>query len=94
MKKKQAFEVESSVQWKWMGRWIAGVVKEVHFETVEKTLKEKKIKRNGSKENPAYLVESVAGNQALKLHSELTPSSPADTKAGSSKSRPRPKMFS
>lgn len=65
------YKVNSKVQWKWMGCIIDGVVKEVYFESVIKIIKGKKIKRNGTPEKPAYLVQSVAGNLALKLHSEL-----------------------
>lgn len=59
------------VCWKWLGREIPGVVVSVHIEPISKVIKGKTIKRNGSKENPAYVVESQAGNLALKLHSEL-----------------------
>ena len=65
------FKIGAKVNWKWLGRDILGVVKEVHFEAVLKSIKGKKIKPNGTKENPAYLVESNAGNLALKLGSEL-----------------------
>lgn len=81
------FKVGAKVQWKWLGRAIDGVVKEVHFKSISKTIKGKSIKRNGSKEKPAYLVESVAGNLALKLQSELTAPSPKSMRA-------TPKMFS
>ena len=81
------FKVGDKVQWKWVGRAIIGVVKEVHHKPVAKIIKGKSIKRNGSKEKPAYLVESVAGNLALKLLSELS-AAPAKSK------RPQPKMFS
>lgn len=60
-----------SIQWKWMGRIVSGNVKEVYLKPVVKLIKSKTIKRNGSVENPAYLVESKAGNLALKLHTEL-----------------------
>jgi hypothetical protein len=83
----QVFSVGADVQWKWMGRFIQGSVTDVYFEPVEKTIKTKKIKRNGSAKNPAYLVQSEAGNMALKLHSELQPREPKVSKA------PRPKMF-
>ena len=65
------YKINSKVQWKWLGGVIEGQVVEVHFESVEKIIKGKKIKRNGSKEKPAYLVQSKAGNFALKLHTEL-----------------------
>ena len=66
------FEIGSKVQWKWLGRVIAGQVEEVHFEPVLQEIKGKRIKRNGSPSKPAYLVRSDAGNLALKLESELT----------------------
>jgi len=61
----------SSVQWKWAGSIIEGVVEEIYFHPITKEIKGKFIKRNGSEEKPAYLVKSKAGNYALKLHTEL-----------------------
>ena len=69
--KANKFETGAKVQWKWLGSLISGEVKEVYFETVTKTIKGKTIKRLGTKEMPAYLVESSHGNLALKLQSEL-----------------------
>ena len=66
------FKVGSFVTWQWLGRPINGVIKEVHPGRVEKNIKGKKIVRNGSKDKPAYLVESKAGNLALKLETELS----------------------
>ena len=80
------FSVGVKISWKWLGRKINGIVKEVHFKPISKIIKEKNIKRNGSKENPAYLVQSDSGNLALKLHSELEPA----TKKNQSQS---PQMF-
>lgn len=68
----KAYKVGSKIQWQWLGGVIKGTVKEVHLEPVTKTIKGKNIKRNGSPEKPAYLVESEAGNLALKLHTELS----------------------
>ena len=78
------FKVGSKIQWSWLGRPIEGVVKEIYESPTVKVIKGKSIKRNGSPENPAYLVESKAGNTALKLQTELK----AQTKKGST-----PKMF-
>ena len=85
----EAFEVGEQVQWKWMGRPINGVVKEVHFEPVEREMQGKKIKRNGSPEKAAYLVQSEAGNLALKLQTELIKKPEEKTPKG----RPTPHMF-
>lgn len=68
----RAFKKNQRVSWKWIGGVVQGKVKDVYFETVTRTIKGKQIKRLGSEEKPAYLVESEAGNLALKLHTELT----------------------
>lgn len=81
------FKAGSKVQWKWLGRTIAGVVTEIHLQPVAKKIKETAIKRNGSATNPAYLVLSEAGNFALKLHSELQVPDAKKT------SNLKPKMF-
>ena len=59
---------------------------------ITKLIKEKKIKRNGSAENPAVLVQSEAGNLALKLSSEL---SKVNSKPNSRSSQKKltPKIF-
>lgn len=63
--------VGSEVSWKWLGRNIRGIVLEIFKTPVSKVIKGKAIKRNGTAENPAYLVRSEAGNLALKLKTEL-----------------------
>ena len=71
--KSPKFRKGSRIQWKWLGRVISGKVVEKYTEPVVKEIKGKRIKRNGSVDKPAYLVESDAGNLALKLASELQP---------------------
>ncbi len=66
------FKAGSPVEWKWLGRPIQGTVEEVFLEPVVRTIKGKRIKRNGSLETPAYLVKSQANNLALKLETELS----------------------
>ena len=86
--KSQKYIIGSKVQWKWMGKYIVGSVKEIYTEPITREIKGKSIKRNGSVEIPAYLVESEAGNLALKLETEIQPFEKA-------KVDPRkPKMFS
>lgn len=69
--KAKSYKIGTKVRWKWFGGIVDGEVEEVYFGPVEKEIKGKKIKRNGSIEKPAYLVRSEAGNIALKLHTEL-----------------------
>ena len=86
----KSFKKNAVVQWKWLGRVISGEVIEIFFEPVEKLIKEKRIKRNGSRENPAYLVRSAAGNLALKLHSELSGSEESPLRKAKAD---RPRLF-
>jgi Hypervirulence associated proteins TUDOR domain len=71
MTKFKPYKIGTAIQWKWAGGIIDGKVEEVFEGPIEKEIKGKKIKRNGSVEKPAYLVRSEAGNLALKLHTEL-----------------------
>lgn len=82
------FKIKAQVYWKWLGRKIQGRVVEIHLNPVTKVIKGKNIKRNGSEECPAYLVESESGNIALKLHTELFAHTPDKV------SKNKPKMFS
>ena len=78
-------KIGSKVYWQWLGRPIYGVIEEIHFNSITKTIKGKNITRNGSKEKPAFLVKSEAGNIALKLISELKVD---DRKKGTKKDTP------
>lgn len=85
--KQKHYKKKTQVYWKWLGRKISGVVVEIFFEPVTQEIKGKKIKRNASSNNPAYLVQSDAGNLALKLHIELFTEDPT------AKTKTSPKMF-
>ena len=49
-----------------------GVIMEHYKDDVHKVLQGSKITRNGTPDNPAYLIEQENGHQVLKLQSELT----------------------
>jgi hypothetical protein len=61
----------SEVTWKWGKGKGRGKIKEEFIEPVSKKIKGSNIKRNASKENPAYLIEQENGNEVLKLKSQL-----------------------
>jgi hypothetical protein len=67
----KAFRIGARVQWKWLGGLVNGKIKKIYLKPVIRVIKNKSIKRNGSPEKPAYLVQSEAGNYALKLQTEL-----------------------
>lgn len=80
-------KIQQGVQWNWMGRTIHGIIIKIHYCKITKTIKDKPITRIGTKNNPAIVVKSDAGNDALKLASELS-------NTIKNKSKSKPKMFS
>ena len=67
-----AYRVGQAVSWQYSGSKAAGKVVERFERKVQRTFKGSKIVRNGSKDDPAYLVEQEDGAKALKLGSELS----------------------
>lgn len=61
----------SKVTWKWGSSTAEGKVAEVHREKVTRQIKGEKITRDGSKDDPAYLIEQEDGGKVLKLRSEV-----------------------
>jgi hypothetical protein len=66
-----SFRKGQSVSWHWASGSAHGKVVEKFERRVQRTIKGSKIVRNGSKDNPAYLVEQESGARALKSGSEL-----------------------
>ena len=66
------FKIGDKVSWKWRYGKVDGEVVDVFPTRMTIEIKGKLITRNGSSEDPAVLVRSVAGNLALKLHHELS----------------------
>jgi hypothetical protein len=63
------------VQWNWGTGKGSGQIKERFERQVSRTIKGKKITRNGDKDNPAFLIEQADGDEVLKLGSEVEPGS-------------------
>ena len=61
----------TEVSWKWGSSTASGKVSEIHREKVTRTSKGSEITRNGSKDDPAYVIEQEDGTVVLKLRSEL-----------------------
>ena len=61
----------SSVRWQWSGSTAEGKVVEVHRARVTRTLAGSEITRNGTEDDPAYLIEQEDGGRVLKLRSEV-----------------------
>lgn len=63
----------TKVVWKWGAHQAEGTVKERFTDTVTRTIKGRKIKREASTDEPAYLIEQDGGDRVLKSKSELHP---------------------
>ena len=61
----------SAVTWKWGSNRATGTVTEVHHGKVTRTTKGKEVTRNGSEDDPAYVIEQDDGTTVLKLASEV-----------------------
>lgn len=70
----KAYQTNTKVRWQWGKGSAEGYVRGVFREKTTKTIKGSEITRNGSDDDPAYLIEQADGDQVLKLHSELSSS--------------------
>lgn len=66
-----SFRKGATVHWKWGSGTASGKVVETFERRVSRTLKGKRVSRNGTRDNPAYLIETDDGAKALKRGSEL-----------------------
>lgn len=60
-----------TVKWNWGKSEAEGKVKEKFTEPVKKQIKGTEVKRNASKDEPAYLLKQDNGNEVLKSETEL-----------------------
>jgi len=66
-----SFRKGAKVHWTWADDKAHGTVRERFERRVQRTFKGTKVVRNGSAENPAYLIEQEDGTKLLKLGKEL-----------------------
>ena len=69
----RTFSKGDDVKWNWGPGQAEGTVEEVHTERVDRQIDGKQKARNGSEDNPAYVLQQSNGQTVLKLHSELMP---------------------
>lgn len=60
-----------TVHWKWGASKAEGKIEKEYTEPVSKNIKGAKVKRNASKEEPAYEIKQNDGSRVLKSESEL-----------------------
>ena len=66
-----AMKKEENVHWNWGKSEAEGKIKDKFEKPVTKKIKGTSVKRNASKEEPAYLIEQENGNKVLKSETEL-----------------------
>lgn len=66
-----SYATNTKVEWDWGNGTATAKVRRVFREKVTKTLDGSEVTRNGSDDDPAYLLEQDDGSEVLKLHSEL-----------------------
>lgn len=66
-----AMKKEENVHWNWGKSEAEGKIKEKFEKPVTKKIKGTSVKRNASKDEPAYLIEQENGNKVLKSETEL-----------------------
>ena len=66
------FSKGQAVTWRWGAHEAEGKVAERFERRVQRTIAGEKILRNGTRDNPAYLIEQEGGGRALKRGSELS----------------------
>jgi hypothetical protein len=59
------------VNWHWGAHKAEGKIVKAYDQPVEKTIKGSKVKRNATKEEPAYEIKQENGSKVLKSESEL-----------------------
>ena len=61
----------SKVSWKYGTGTATGKIESVHKESITRTIKGSEITRNGTADNPAYVIVQDDGDRVLKLKSEV-----------------------
>ena len=61
----------TEVTWTWGSSTASGKVSEIHRTKVTRASKGSEITRNGSDDDPAYVIEQEDGTTVLKLRSEV-----------------------
>ena len=71
MSNSNSFQTNQYVKWDWGNGTAKGQIKDRFEREVTRTLQGSEVTRDGSKNNPAYLIKQEDGDEVLKLGSEL-----------------------
>ena len=71
MSNSNSFQTNQYVKWNWGNGTGRGQIEERFEREVTRTLKGSEVTKDGSEDNPAYLIKQDDGDKVLKLGSEL-----------------------
>lgn len=71
MSNSNSFQTDQYVKWDWGDGTAKGQIKDRFEREVTRTLQGSEVTRDGSEDNPAYLIKQEDGDEVLKLGSEL-----------------------
>ncbi|MGB3377478.1 MAG: DUF2945 domain-containing protein [Allopontixanthobacter sediminis] len=72
MSKSNSYRSGQHVTWNWGNGTAKGQIAERFERKVTRTLKGSEVTRDGSDDNPAYLIKQEDGDEVLKLGSEIS----------------------
>ena len=71
MSNSNSFQTNQYVKWNWGNGEATGQIEERFEREVTRTIEGNEVTRDGSEDNPAYLIKQEDGDKVLKLGSEL-----------------------
>ena len=71
MSNSNSFQTGQYVKWKWGQDYARGQIDERFERDITRTIDGNEVSRNGSEDNPAYLIKQEDGQSVLKKGSEL-----------------------
>jgi hypothetical protein len=67
-----SYQTDQYVEWEWGNGTASGQIKERFEREVTRTLKGSEVTKDGTEDNPAYLIKQEDGDEVLKRGSELS----------------------
>ena len=72
MSNSNSYQTDQYVEWEWGNGSASGQIKERFEREVTRTLKGSEVTKDGTEDNPAYLIKQEDGDEVLKRGSELS----------------------
>ena len=72
MSNSNSYQTDQYVEWEWGNGTASGQIKERFEREVTRTPKGSEVTKDGTEDNPAYLIKQEDGDEVLKRGSELS----------------------